>query len=289
MTLADAIHGFMREGLLFAGLLVALGGVVLAATRRRRADARRAELDGGRSLRPAVGRRASARPVTGSAQMPSDPGVGERVRTQPDSPRLRPAAEELSARATEDLRATVQEHELAALADRMMDARRGWFARSTADQQICALASEDVVVERDLVLGGRLVPHTLFTKCGVFAVMPLAGSTGEAETVRVVLADLRAVDAIVGDLSSLLGLDRPCAIKLAFFCPYADEAPRVWFGPRGHEAWTIGGIEQLHHWLADQPGPGLDRLALRIVREAAKPRRDEPGPQLIAAKLTPDA
>lgn len=194
----------------------------------------------------------------------------------------RPLAPELQVNEQHDLDAELQELGVNRLAERIQSSRRLWFARDAADHQIRALASEDVLVELDLLLGGSSVPHTLFTRTGAYAVLPLDGSMDDAATVQAILRDLPAIDAIVRDLRSLLSAQLAYATKVVFLCPYTDEPPRVWYGPEGGEAWTIGGIGQLQGWLASQPGPRISREPLKLLRQGAKPRRATSGASITA-------
>jgi hypothetical protein len=218
--------------------------------------------------RPAPDQRASARG--------SNPGL------DPALTITRPLAPELHVEEQHSLDATLQEHGVNRLAERMQSSRRERFARDAADQQIRALASEGVVVELDLLLGGSWVPHTLLTRTGAYAVLPLDGSMDDAATVHAILRDLPAADAIVRDLRSLLSAQLEYATKVVFLCPYSDESPRIWHGPRGGEVWTIGGTKQLQAWLASQPGPRISAELLGLLRQGAKPRRATSGSSISA-------
>jgi hypothetical protein len=193
------------------------------------------------------------------------------------------AAPDLSPEEQQALDAALHEHGLDGLTARIEISRGLSFAREVAEMMIRELASETVMVERDVLLGGSWVPYTLFADTGVYAILPSDRSTSEMATVDAILRDLHALDAIVRDLSSLLGGKREYAIKTVFFCPYEEEEPRAWYGTDGHEAWTVGGIEHLKAWLAEQLGPGLSKQDLRLIREASKPRRYEPGRPVLPA------
>jgi len=194
----------------------------------------------------------------------------------------RPLAPELQVDEQHALDATLREHGVNRLAERMQSSRRLSFARDAADHQIRALASEDVIVELDLLLGGSWIPHTLLTRTGAYAVLPLDGSMDDLATVHAILRDMQAVDAIVRDLRSLVSPELEYATSVVFLCPYTDERPRPWYRPGGGEAWTIGGIRQLQEWLVSQPGPMISRELLGLIREGAKPRRATSGASITA-------
>ncbi len=199
----------------------------------------------------------------------------------------RPAAPDLSPEEQQALDAALHEHGLGGLTARIEISRRLSFARDFADMMICELASETVMVERDLLLGGSWVPYTLFGDTGVYAILPSDTSTKDMAAVEAILRDLHALDAIVRDLRSLLGGKREYAIKTVLFCPYEEEEPRAWYDTDGREALTVGGIEHLKAWLAEQPGPGLSKQDLRLTREASKPRRYVPGRRVLPADEAP--
>lgn len=221
-----------------------------------------------RQERAAPDQRASAR----GAEPGSDPTLTP----------THPLAPELEVEEQHSLDAMLQEHGVNRLAERMQSSRRLWFARDATDYEIRALAGEDVIVELDLLLGGSWISHTLLTRTGAYAVLPMAGSMDDAATVHAILRDMPAVDAIVRDLRSLLSAQLEYATKVVFLFPYSDEPPRVWYGPEGGEAWTIGGIGQLQGWLASQTGPRISRELLDLLRQGAKPRRSVSGWSITA-------
>jgi hypothetical protein len=205
---------------------------------------------------------------------------------QPIATPARPLASELPVDEQHRLDALLEEYGFKQAGQRMQSTLSLWFADSSIDYKICELASDDLIVERGARLGGEWVSHTLWTRTGVYAVLPLNESTDDLATVDATVRRLPMAEAIVRDLRSGISPEVEYAAKVVFLCPYTDEPPRVWYGSSAGEAWLIGGIERLKEWLSSQPGPRVDRQVLELLREKQKPREVNRSPKITGSTDT---
>lgn len=276
---ADSLSALGTD-LRLAGLL-AIAGCFLLFVTSLRFRRRRPTVGVQRRSAPSA---ASADPRSQTSRVPDrcPQATGPSIESESTATSVRPLAARLRVDEQHRLDALLEEHGFKGAGQRMQSNLRLWFADSAIDHQICQLASEDLIVERGAKLGGEWVSHTLWTRTGVYAVLPLDGSTDDLATVEEIVRELPAVEEIVRDLRSGISSEVQYAAKVVFLCPYTNEPPRVWHGTSGAEAWLIGGIEQLEEWLAAQPGPRVDRQVLGWLREKQKPRELHRGPSITS-------